>query len=197
MNFLTMAPLALGALIGLFLMSRAVDTGIYAHGMLLVAFCAGFIFWIIKRGPNVGGPANPNSQVDYNDAVIRVGMVLSVFWGVVGFLVGLTIALQLAFPVLNLDLQWTSFGRLRPLHTSAVIFAFGGNVLLCTSFYCVQRTCRARIAGGWAPWFVLFGYNLFILLAATGYVFGITQSKEYAEPEWYPLSSSKHAPTIT
>ena len=185
MNILAMVPLALGALLGLFLVAGAVDTGIYAHGILFIVFCVGFIFWIIKRGDNVGGPADPNSVVNYNDGIIRVGMVLSVFWGVVGFLVGLVIALQLAFPVLNLDLPWTNFGRLRPLHTSAVIFAFGGNVLMCTSFYVVQRTCRARIAGGWAPWFVLLGYNLFIVLAATGYVFGITQSKEYAEPEWY------------
>jgi len=180
-----MVPLGLGAILGLFITAGAVDTGMYAHGLLFVAFCIGFIFWIIKRGDNVGGPSDPSSQINYNDNVIRVGMILSVFWGVVGFLVGLVIALQLAFPVLNLDLPWTNFGRLRPLHTSAVIFAFGGNVLMCTSFYVVQRTCRARLAGGWATWFVLLGYNLFIVLAATGYVFGITQSKEYAEPEWY------------
>src|SRR5437764_8103672 len=82
-------------------------------------------------------------------------------------------------------LPWTSFGRLRPLHTSAVIFAFGGNVLLATSFYVVQRTCHARLAGDVAPWFVILGYNFFILIAGTGYLLGITQSKEYAEPEWY------------
>lgn len=185
MNVLTMILLGLGAAIGLFLTSRAEDTGIYSFGILLVVFFLGFMAWVIKRGNNCGTPANPNSKINYNDTVVRFGMILSVFWGVVGFLVGLTIALQLAFPVLNLDLQWTSFGRLRPLHTSAVIFAFGGNVLLTTSFYVVQRTCQARIAGGWAPWFVILGYNLFILLAASGYVFGITQSKEYAEPEWY------------
>ena len=95
------------------------------------------------------------------------------------------IALQLAYPVLNFDLPWTNFGRSRPLHTSAVIFAFGGNVLLMTSFYVVQRTSQARLAGHWSPWFVFWGYQLFIVLAATGYVLGITQSKEYAEPEWY------------
>jgi cytochrome c oxidase cbb3-type subunit I len=95
------------------------------------------------------------------------------------------LAWQMALPPLNLDLPWTNFGRLRPLHTSAVIFAFGGNVLLATSFYVVQRTCHARLAGRWAPWFVIWGYQLFIVLAGTGYLLGITQGKEYAEPEWY------------
>ncbi|MDP3611253.1 MAG: cytochrome-c oxidase, cbb3-type subunit I, partial [Rubrivivax sp.] len=80
---------------------------------------------------------------------------------------------------------WLNFGRLRPLHTSGVIFAFGGNALICTTFWVVQRTCKARLAGGIWPWFVFWGYQLFIVLAATGYVAGITQSREYAEPEWY------------
>ena len=181
MNILTMLLLGLGALLGLFLSSRAVDPVIAAHGWLLVAFCAGFIIWMLRRNGDTGGPANPNSKINYNDAIVRAGVIFSVFWGVVGFLVGLVIALQLAFPVLNLDLPWTSFGRLRPLHTSAVIFAFGGNVLISTSLYVVQRTCQTRVAGGWAPWFVVLGYNLFIVIAASGYVFGVTQSKEYAE----------------
>lgn len=121
----------------------------------------------------------------YNDGVIKAGVIASTFWGVAGFVVGLVIALQLAFPALNFGLPWTNFGRLRPVHTSAVIFAFGGNVLIATSFYVVQRTCRARLAGDLAPWFVFWGYQLFIVIAATGYLLGITQSKEYAEPEWY------------
>ena len=121
----------------------------------------------------------------YQDDVVKAASIATMFWGVVGFLVGLVIALQLAFPALNFDLPWTSFGRLRPLHTSAVIFAFGGNALLATSFYSVQRTCRTPLASAKAAWFVFWGYQLFIVLAATGYVFGITQSKEYAEPEWY------------
>src|SRR3569833_2554422 len=113
---------------------------------------------------------------------IKFSAFMAMFWGIAGFLVGLIIALQLAYPALNLDLPWTSFGRLRPLHTSAVIFAFGGNVLLASSFYVVQRTCRARLAGDLAPWFVVLGYNFFILIAGTGYLLGITQSKEYAGP---------------
>ena len=116
---------------------------------------------------------------------VKFATVAAVFWGIAGFTVGLWAALELAFPVLNFDLPWISFGRIRPLHTSAVIFAFGGNVLIGTSFYVVQRTCRARLAGDLAPWFVVLGYNFFIVIAGTGYLLGITQSKEYAEPEWY------------
>ncbi|RMD87698.1 MAG: cytochrome-c oxidase, cbb3-type subunit I, partial [Alphaproteobacteria bacterium] len=109
----------------------------------------------------------------------------SVFWGIAGFLVGVVIALQLVFPALNFDTAFTNFGRLRPLHTSAVIFAFGGNVLIATSFWVLQRTCRTRLAGAIAPWFVFWGYQLFIVLAATGYLMGVTEGREYAEPEWY------------
>jgi len=88
------------------------------------------------------------------------------------------IALQLAYPALNFDLPWTNFGRLRPVHTSAVIFAFGGNVLIMTSLRVVQRTCKARLALPLSAWFVFWGYQLFIVLAASGYVLGITQGKE-------------------
>jgi len=122
----------------------------------------------------------------YDESVVRKFTIAAVFWGVVGFAAGVVIALQLAFPVLNFDVEWLSFGRLRPVHTSAVIFAFGGNVLLATSFYVVQRTCRAPLFGGRAlAGFVFWGYQLFIVMAALGYVLGITQGKEYAEPEWY------------
>ncbi|MBI2254660.1 MAG: cytochrome-c oxidase, cbb3-type subunit I [Proteobacteria bacterium] len=122
----------------------------------------------------------------YNERIVRMFTLAAMFWGVVGFTVGVVIAFQLAFPALNLGLEWTSFGRLRPLHTSAVIFAFGGNVLLGTSLYVVQRTCRTALFGG--PLFAEFlfwGYQLFIVLAASGYVLGITEGMEYAEPEWY------------
>ena len=110
--------------------------------------------------------------------------IATLFWGVAGFLAG-DIALQLAYPALNLNSEWTTFGRLRPLHTSAVIFAFGGNALIATSFYVVQRTCRARLAFPALARFVFWGYQLFIVLAATGYLLGITEAREYAEPEWY------------
>jgi cytochrome c oxidase cbb3-type subunit 1 len=122
----------------------------------------------------------------YNEAVVRKFTLAAAFWGVVAFLVGVVIALQLAFPALNLGLEWTTFGRLRPVHTSAAIFAFGGNALFATSLYVVQRTSRASLFGGPAVAdFMFWGYQLFILLAASGYVMGVTQSKEYAEPEWY------------
>ncbi|MBW8785089.1 MAG: cytochrome-c oxidase, cbb3-type subunit I [Novosphingobium sp.] len=126
-------------------------------------------------------PADPGQ---YDDDPIRWGMIATVFWGMAGFLAGLYIALELAFPVLNFS-EYVNFGRLRPLHTSAVIFAFGGNALIATSFYVVQRTCRARLAFPGLARFVFWGYQLFIVLAASGYLLGITQGKEYAEPEWY------------
>ena len=114
-------------------------------------------------------------------------MIATMFWCAAGLLVGVVIALQLSWPRIFYfpELGWLNFGRLRPLHTSAVIFAFGGNALIATSFWVVQRTCRAKLAGGIAPWFVFWGYQLFIVLAATGYLLGSTQGKEYAEPEWY------------
>lgn len=99
--------------------------------------------------------------------------------------IGVWAAAQLAWPSLNFDTAWTSFGRIRPAHTTGVIFGFGGNALIATSFHVVQRTSRARLADQLSPWFVLMGYNLFCILAVTGYFMGITQSKEYAEAEWY------------
>ena len=123
-------------------------------------------------------------KAEYFDEVIRYGVIATTFWGVVGFLVGVVVALQLAFPDLDIE-PFFNFGRMRPLHTSAVVFAFGGNALIATSFYVVQRTSRARLFGGDLAWFVFWGYQLFIVMAATGYLLGITQGRDYAEPEWY------------
>ena len=132
------------------------------------------------------GRAESVEHVGYNERVIRYFVIATMFWGVAAFLAGVYIAFQLAFPVLNLGLEWTTFGRLRPLHTSAAVFAFGGNALLGTSFYVVQRTCRARLFGGEGlALFVFFGYQAFIVMAALGYIAGVTQGREYAEPEWY------------
>lgn len=123
----------------------------------------------------------------YSDNVIKAGVIATMFWAAAGLLVGVIIAAQLSWPRIFYfpEFGFLNFGRLRPLHTSAVIFAFGGNALIATSFWVVQRTCKARLAGGIAPWFVFWGYQLFIVMAATGYLMGATQSKEYAEPEWY------------
>jgi cytochrome c oxidase cbb3-type subunit 1 len=177
-----------GALYALMLETRAQDEAFYIHGFLFLLFCVAGLACTARvafgQAPHQPAPG-PSDPPRYNESIIKAGVIASTFWGIIGFAAGLWIALQLAFPVLNFDLPWTNFGRLRPVHTSAVIFAFGGNVLLCTSFHVVQRTCRVRLAGRIAPWFVFWGYQLFIVLAASGYVLGVTQSKEYAEPEWY------------
>ena len=167
---------------------NAADTGFAIHMAVFgLAATVGLILSLRKTNylAAATGARAVADQGRYDDDLIRAGVILTTFWGCVGFLVGLFIALQLAFPVLNMGLEYTTFGRLRPLHTSAVIFAFGGTALISTSFYIVQRTCRARLALPGLAKFVFWGYQLFIVLAATGYVLGITQGKEYAEPEWY------------
>lgn len=168
-----------GALGAFYIAANAWDDVMRFHTALIAIFFVASILWLGNRRMKA------HATTGYMDDVIKAGTIASTFWGVVGFLVGLVIALQLAFPALNFDIAYTNFGRLRPLHTSAVIFAFGGNVLLATSFYVVQRTCRARLWGGDLAWFVFWGYQLFIVLAATGYVLGVTTGKEYNEPEWY------------
>ncbi len=120
----------------------------------------------------------------YNDEIVKLFAIATMFWGIAGFTVGVLIALQMAYPWLNLE-PYLTFGRLRPLHTSAVIFAFGGNALFCTSYYVIQRTCRTRLWGDKWAFFTFWGYQAFILMAGLGYLAGVTQGKEYAEPEWY------------
>ena len=158
------------------------------HAYLFAAASIAAVFAIVNRyyeRPDEATVLIVEGKPNYNMGPVKFASIAAVVWGIAGFTVGLVIALQLAFPALNFDLPWVTFGRLRPLHTSAVIFAFGGNVLIATSMYVVQRTCRARMVGDIAPWFVVLGYNFFIVIAGTGYLLGITQSKEYAEPEWY------------
>jgi cytochrome c oxidase cbb3-type subunit 1 len=120
----------------------------------------------------------------YNYKVVRQFAVMTVAWGIVGMLVGVFIAAQLAWPALNFDLPWLSFGRLRPLHTNAVIFAFGGSALFATSYYIVQRTCQARLISDTLAAFTFWGWQLVIVAAAITLPLGITSSKEYAELEW-------------
>jgi cytochrome c oxidase cbb3-type subunit 1 len=160
----------------------AADAAFAVHMLILAAAAAIMLVVTLRRSDQ---PAVAADLSHYDDEVIRWGVIATVFWGVVGLLVGVTIASQLAWPLLNLDSEFTTFGRLRPLHTSAVIFAFGGNALIATSYYIVQRTCRARLAFPTLARFVFWGYQLFIVLAATGYVMGVTEAREYAEPEWY------------
>jgi cytochrome c oxidase cbb3-type subunit 1 len=182
---LAMAALALLSIV---VAAKAYTPEFAFHAYLFTAANVAAVFAIVNRyyeRPAEHPPLTIDGKPNYNMGPVKFATVAAMFWGIAGFTVGLYIASELAYPILNLDLPWTTFGRLRPLHTSAVIFAFGGNVLIGTSFYVVQRTCRARLAGDLAPWFVVLGYNFFILIAGTGYLLGITQSKEYAEPEWY------------
>ncbi len=120
----------------------------------------------------------------YNDTVVRQFALMTVVWGVVGMLVGVIIAAQLTWPALNLGIEWLSYGRLRPLHTNAVIFAFGGCGLFAASYYVVQRTCQVRLFGGQLAAFTFWGWQAVILLAVVSLPMGMTSGKEYAELEW-------------
>ena len=184
----TERQLALGISIGLaacgvLLAAAGAHDLMEVHGLLILVFglaCAG----IVVR--DYLGPEPPTSRLEtYYDEPIKAGIVASMAWALVAMFVGVWVAALLAFPDLTFDGAWASFGRLRPVHTTGVIFGFGGNALIATSFHVVQRTSRARLPDQLSPWFVLVGYNLFCILATSGYLLGITQSKEYAEAEWY------------
>jgi cytochrome c oxidase cbb3-type subunit 1 len=123
-------------------------------------------------------------QVMYSDTVVRLFSLAAVLWGVVGMLVGVIIAAQLAWPELNFGISFLSYGRLRPLHTNAVIFAFGGSVLFATSYHVVQRTCQTRLFLPGLAMFTFLGWQLIIVLAAITLPLGLTSGKEYAELEW-------------
>mgnify|MGYP005843423021 CR=1 FL=1 len=187
MQAFQLAFFGLAAVVAAFAAGRAHDP-VYAFHMTIFMALAAVLFFRSFRPrplPALGsGPAGPNEE-RYEVGVIRFGVIMTVFWGCVGFFMGVWVASQLAWPALNFDLPWTTFGRLRPVHTSAVIFAFGGTALISTSLYVVQRTCGVPLISRRLAWFVMLGYQLFIVLAATSYVLGGSQSKEYAEPEWY------------
>ena len=129
---------------------------------------------------DTGGTA----AVQYEDRAIRGFAVMTVVWGIVGMTVGVWLAAQLLWPALNFDTPWLTYSRLRPLHTNAVIFAFGGSALFASSYWCVQRTCRAALFLPKLANFTFWGWMLVIVLAAITLPMGITQSKEYAELEW-------------
>lgn len=143
------------------------------HGAILAAACAIFFGVLAKISRGYGGD------------VVKSAVIATILWSIAGVLVGNVVAWQLAFPALNADLPWLSFNRLIPLHISAMIFAFGGNALLATSFYAVQRTCQAQLYGRFAPWFVFIGYNAFVVIAGSAHVLGIGQVGEYNAPVWY------------
>ena len=124
------------------------------------------------------------NKLVYHDDVVRQFALATIFWGVIGMLVGVILAAQLAWPALNFDVPWLTFSRLRPLHTNAVIFAFGGCALFATSYYIVQRTCHAPLFAPKLASFTFWGWQLVIVLAAITLPLGLTQSKEYAELIW-------------
>ncbi len=132
--------------------------------------------------------ASPDSprleRFSYDDAIVRMFVTATLIWGLVGFAVGMILAVQLPFPTLNGGIEWITFGRLRPLHTNAVIFAFAGNGIFAAIYYSTQRLCRARMWNDTLSRLHFWGWQAIIVSAALTLPFGITQSKEYAELEW-------------
>jgi cytochrome c oxidase cbb3-type subunit I len=155
---------AAGAAGGTILVLKSPESKMQLYGA--ISALAGAIFFL------VAGMSSNNSRT-YGGNIVKAGVIAAVFWGITGFLADRYAA-------------WgTTSGHLRPLHTSALIFVIGGNALLASSFYAVQRICRARLYGRFAPWFVLIGFNTAIVMAATGTILGISEGAEYSEPEWY------------
>jgi cytochrome c oxidase cbb3-type subunit 1 len=142
---------------------------------------------IISPNPTQSVHAPVLPAPTYNDTIVRQFAIAAVVWGVVSMLVGVFIAAQMAWPALNFDLPWLSFGRLRPLHTNAAIFAFGGCALFATSYWVVQRTCQVRVISDKLAALHFWLWQLVIVGAAITLPLGITRGKEYAELEW-PLS---------
>nr|WP_217632197.1 cytochrome-c oxidase, cbb3-type subunit I [Rubrimonas cliftonensis] len=169
-----------------FAAARGHDQVYSVHMMIFCAISALLFFrsFRVRELAPLGAGPGFASEEKYETGVIRFGVIMTTFWGVAGFLLGVLVASQLAWPDLNFE-PWFTFGRLRPAHTSAVIFAFGGTALIATSLYVVQRTTGAALWSRQLGWFVMLGYQLFIVLAATSYLLGGSQSREYAEPEWY------------
>ena len=124
------------------------------------------------------------SALAYDEKVVRQFSIMTIIWGIVGMMVGVLIAAQLAWPILNFDIPWLTFSRLRPLHTNAVVFAFGGSALFATSYYILQRTCQTTLYAPKLASFTFWGWQLIIVLAAVTLPLGFSQSKEYAELIW-------------
>ncbi|HNQ84159.1 MAG TPA: cbb3-type cytochrome c oxidase subunit I, partial [Bacteroidales bacterium] len=120
----------------------------------------------------------------YDNRIVKYFAYATLFWAIIGMLVGLLVALQFIFPSLNFDLAYTTFSRIRPVHTNAVIFAFVGNGIFTGVYYSLQRLCKARMFNDRLSYIHFWGWQLIIVLAALTFIFGITTSKEYAELEW-------------
>ena len=167
-----------------FVMAASAGRGVMAvHGAM--ALILG-LYLIFRVGGTFYDDAPGADRHDrYFDGPTRFGIVMSLFWAIFAMAVGVWVSALLYWPEGTPALPWTSFGRLRPAHTTGIIFGFGGNALIATSFYVLQRTARTRLSDSISPWFVLIGFNLFCLWAVSGYLMGSTQSKEYAEAEWY------------
>jgi len=171
------------ALLG-FIMAAAARHGVMAvHGAMALMLGLYLVFRI--GGAFYDPEPSPDRANQYYDAPTRFGIWMTLIWAIIGMGVGVWVAALLYWPEATPAVPWTSFGRLRPVHTTGVIFGFGGNALIATSLYVLQRTSRTRLADSISPWFILIGFNLFCAWAVTGYVMGSTQSKEYAEAEWY------------
>ncbi len=171
------------AITGLALAIAGRNDPLFIHGLLVLLFglvCSYLVMYRYEERP----PGSERLSLYYDDP-IKAGIIFAMVWAVFAMFMGVWVAAQLAWPDLAFDAGWSSFGRLRPTHTTGVIFGFGGNALIATSFHVVQRTSRARLPDQLSPWFVLVGYNMYCLMAIAGYFTGITQSKEYAESEWY------------
>ncbi len=171
------------ALCGLALAGAGQHGALGVHG-LIIALAGILTVFAVLSGYFAPEPSEERLTRYYDDPS-KAGVMLAMVWAVFALFIGDWVAWLLAYPEATFDAAWASFGRLRPVHTTGVIFGFGGNALIATSFHVMQRTCRARLPDQFSPWFVLLGYNLFCILAVSGYFMGVTQSKEYAEPEWY------------
>ncbi len=180
---LAIVVLTLVALVGLAMAAAGRADPIGAHGVIVMVASVGLIFVVLA---SFYAPEPSPERLDhYYDDPSKVGIVLSMAWAVVGMFLGVWVAALLAWPDLTFDAAWASFGRLRPAHTSAVIFGFGGNALIATSFHVLQRTSRARLPDQFSPVVRAARLQPFLRGRGGGYFMGVTQSKEYAEPEWY------------
>ena len=125
-----------------------------------------------------------NQKFYYDNKIVKLFVLATIIWGVVAVIVGLLIALQLAYPLYNFDLEFTTFGRMRPLHTNAIIFAFVGNAIFAGVYYSLQKLLKARMFSDILSKIHFWGWQLVIVLAAVTFTLGISTSKEYAELEW-------------